>query len=486
VRRIPLQVLGLILFVTAAKVALTLVTEPAGVEAYLWLSAKRPALGYYDFPGMQAWVGGLSTAILGDTALGLRAGMIGCGALTIWLAFLAARRLYDEKVGRLAAMSVALAPVFFTGSLEAKPDAPLLLFWIATVWAIAHALAGDSPRWWYLGGLFLGLAMESKYHSVFLGFGVPAFLAFSPDHRSWLKRKEPWLAVGVALIAFSPTILWNAQHHWQSFLYQSVGRAEEGAFQADQIYKFPVRQLRLVTPVLCLWAWAAGGLTFARWKQADWRDRYLAAIGLPIIVFFLFMIFTTPVKGYWPGPGYLTLLILSSTIALRGGVWGQRLHFASYGVLAALYLLAPIVLVIGIPEAQRRSWARLAEMVSQPPADFIMSDEYHVAAQLAFHRRSLDVWDLTPAGRSVKSFPNWWSPEKYRGKNAIVVYQTNPPDPGDLELVRRSFEQVDPPLGVTVRRSRLLAKDKEKYFIQYARSYKGGVTVERKVVPDDD
>src|SRR5262245_35856848 len=192
--------------------------------------------------------------------------MIVCGALTIWLAFLTGRRLYDEKVGRLAAGAVALVPMFFTGGLEAKPDAPLLMFWIATVWAIAHALAGDSPRWWYLGGLFLGLAVESKYHSVFLGFGIPAFLAFSPDHRHWLRRKEPWLAVAIALVAFSPTLIWNAQHHWQSFLYQSVQRTAEGSFKADQLYKFPVRQLKLVTPILCLWAWGSGVAAFLRWK----------------------------------------------------------------------------------------------------------------------------------------------------------------------------------------------------------------------------
>ncbi len=485
-RRIPLQVLGLILFVTAARVALTLLTELTGVETYLWLSAKRPALGYYDFPGMQAWVGWLSVSVLGDTPLGVRGGMIACGALMIWLAFLTGRRLYDEQVGRMAAAAAALVPMFFTGTLEAKPDAPLLLFWTATVWAIGHALAGDSPRWWYLGGFFLGLAMESKYHSVFLGLGIPAFLAFSPDHRAWLKRKEPWLAVVVALIAFSPTILWNAQHEWQSFLYQSVQRAEEGSFQADQIYKFPIRQLRLVTPVLCLWAWFWGGATFARWKRADWRDRYLAAVGLPIIVFFGLMIFTTPVKGYWPGPGYVSLLVLSSAAVLRGGVWGKRLHAATFAVLAAVWLVAPIVVVAKVPAEKRRSWARLAEEVYRQPSDFVVCDEYHVAAQLAFHRRSLDVWEFTPVGRGAKSFPNWWSPEKYVGKNATVVYQSNPPNPSDLRQVARSFERVDPLVEVTIPRDRFLTKDREKYYLQRAWSYKSGVTIERKGIPDDD
>ncbi len=475
-RRIPIQVLGLILFVTAARIASTLVTELTGVEAYLWLSAKHPALGYFDFPGMQAWVGGLSIAILGDTALGVRAGMIACGALTIWLAFLTGRRLYDEKVGRLAAGAVALVPMFFTGGLEAKPDAPLLMFWMATVWAIGHALAGDSPRWWYLGGLFLGLAMESKYHSVFLGLGIPAFLAFSPDHRSWLKRKEPWLAVVVALVAFAPTLIWNAQHHWESILYQSVTRTEEGAFRVSQLYKFPVRQLKLITPVLCVWAWGCGAAAFFRWKRADWRDRFLAAVGLPILVFFLLMIFATQIKGYWPGPGYLSLLVLSSAVVLRGAVWPLRLHVASLAVMAVVQVAIPVVVVASVPREERRSWERFAREVAREPADFLVCDEYHLAAQLAFHRRSLDVWDLSPVNKGVKSFRNWWSSGRYAGKNATIVIQTENPSPAELDHLRSFFERVDPAVEVTVRRPRSeLLKDnenKEKYLVLRAWNYR--------------
>src|SRR5439155_1189622 len=165
---------------------------------------------------------------------------------------------------------------------QPMPDGPCLLFWSATVWALAHALSGDSPRWWIAAGFFLGLAMDSKYHAVFLGFGVFGFLLLSPDHRGWLKRKEPWLAVGAALLAFSPTWIWNARNGWQSFAYQGVSRFKESGFQPSQFWKFPASQLELLTPVLCLWAWGAGILTVVRWRVADWRDRFLAALGMPL------------------------------------------------------------------------------------------------------------------------------------------------------------------------------------------------------------
>ena len=60
------QVLGVIVFVTALRAILTLQLELTSVESYLWVCAQRPALGYYDYPGMIAWMGWLSTTLFGS------------------------------------------------------------------------------------------------------------------------------------------------------------------------------------------------------------------------------------------------------------------------------------------------------------------------------------------------------------------------------------------------------------------------------------
>src|SRR5262245_4954407 len=128
-RRASTQVLCLILAASVIRVILTLQRDLHGVEAYLWLWTKRPALGYFDHPGMQAWIATASTFLLGDTPLGVRGLFIVTASLSTWLTFLAGRRLFDERTGVLAAFLVALAPMLFTGAIEGKPDAPLLFFW---------------------------------------------------------------------------------------------------------------------------------------------------------------------------------------------------------------------------------------------------------------------------------------------------------------------------------------------------------------------
>ena len=480
-KRIPLQVAGVILFVTLIRAILSLQMDLFSVESYLWVCSQRPALGYFDYPGMIAWWGCLSTALFGHSPLGVRAVMIAGGAAMIGFVFLAARRLYDERVGRLAAFAAALVPIFFAFAAEATPDAPCILFWSATVWALAHALSGDSPRWWYAAGLFLGLAMDSKYHAVFLGFGVFGFLLLSPDQRGWLKRKEPWLAVLVALVAFSPTLLWNARNGWQSFAYQGMSRFRESGFEPSQLYKFPRSQLLLLTPVLCLWAWGAGGATLLRWRRADWRDRFLAALGMPMLIFFYLVIFSRPVRGHWPVHGYLTALILSSALVLRGGAWGQRLHAGSLVVLAAAYLAAPL-LGIAIPEPQRRGWTSLAREVGRRKADFVVCNEYHLASQMGYLLRTGEAWELTPAGRPSKNFPNWWRRDEHLGKNAVIVYDSRHfrQEADRVQSITESFERVDPPEEVVIPRVRFIGRgDDEKYMIWSAWNYRGP----KKTVP---
>jgi 4-amino-4-deoxy-L-arabinose transferase-like glycosyltransferase len=466
------QVLALIAAVTGVRAILSVQLELTSVESYSWMWARHPALGYYDHPGMSAWLGGLSMAVFGSGVLGFRVLTLACSGGMIWLTFLAARRLFDNSVARLAAALAALVPLFFLYSAAVVPDAPCLLFWSATVWALAHALSGDSPRWWGAAGLFLGLAMDSKYHAAFLGLGVLGFLLGSPEHRPWLRRKEPWIGTALAALAFSPTVLWNALNGWQSFAYQGVSRFGEGAFHPSQLWRFASSQLLLLTPVVAVAAWAFGVAALAKWSRIDWRERFLAALGTPVLIFFAAMVFVRPVRGHWPGPGYLTLLILSAAVIHRGGLWIRRLTWGSLAVLAAGVVLLPAALAF-TPKDQRTGWAFLGDEVRLRKLDFVVCDDYHVASQVGYALRTTDSWDLTPVGRPGKSFPNWWDEKSHLGKNAVLVYDARH-FPGEMDRIRDCFARVDAPELVVVPRLRLGSfGEDERYWVLNAWGYKG-------------
>jgi len=180
----------------------------------------------------------------------------------------------------------------------------------------------------------------------------------------------------------------------------------------------------------------------------------------------------------------MSALILCAATVVRGGAWGRRLHWATLAVLGAIFLAAPIY-VATVPVEKRRSWSRLGAEVARRPADFVACNDYHLASELAFVNRSLDVWDFSPLGKSVKSFANWWVPGSYLGKNATLVY-SGKLSPADEARVAAAFERVDPPEEIRILRAPLWGpKDPERYVIQRAWNYKGVKAVERVKIDDE-
>jgi dolichol-phosphate mannosyltransferase len=470
-KRPSVQVATMIVATALVKALLSLETELTSAECYLWMCAKHPALGYFDYPALVAWMIGLSTALFGESVLAVRLLTIVAGGLMTGFVFLAARTLYDERVARLAAFLVGLAPLTFLWGAEALCDSPMLLFWAATLWALARVFSGGRPAWWYAAGVFLGLSMLGKYHGVFLGVGALVFLLFSPDHRAWLRRKEPYLAALLALAVFSPTILWNAMNGWESFRYQGASRFGEHRFNLRKLW-WPVSQVALLTPFLCLWAWGSGFRAMGRWKSIAWQDRFLAAMGMPVLLFFLGVMFLGSARGHWAVPGYLSTVILVAAVVLRGGIWGRRLIGATVATLGAFWIAAPLVLAFW-PREQLGGWTQLAEEVRKLRPEFVVAREYHHASQMGYLIRDVPSVEFTAVGEPSKNFPHWWRGAEFAGKDAVVIFDARHGFAG-RERVEKHFERLEEPVRISVARPHAgpFGDPFEEFFLVKARGYR--------------
>ncbi|HEU4338912.1 MAG TPA: glycosyltransferase family 39 protein [Planctomycetota bacterium] len=471
------RVLAVIGLLFALKVFLGARTELDSTEAYHWLYAQHPALGYYDHPGMIGWLIWLSTALFGDSPLGVRMFTFISSAVATWLVFLTGRRLYDERAGGLAAMLFAVTFGTLKFGSMATPDAPLLLFWVAALWAMSHAIMGCRTSWWVTAGVFTGLALLSKYTAIFLPAGVFLFLLFSREHRFWLRRKEPYLAVFIALIVFSPTILWNAQHDWQSFDYQGVGRLQDQRPDvAANALGFARRQAEVMTPFVALWAWGAALLTIMKWPRVPWPSRFLTAAGLPMLIAFSVVALGRSARGHWILPGAVALYLLVAVVVVRGGRLGKWLiggtvAVCMLGALAAAggYLLSE--------QGEKHGWRALAKSVDELRPDFVIAQDYHVAAHMAYHLRPRTSVDFTAVGWGGKSFQNWWRGSEFAGRDAVIVYEAKA-YPAGLEQVRKYFASVDEPVDVKV--GRFLSSEPEPFKLVRARSYRLPDNAERR------
>jgi hypothetical protein len=192
-------------------------------EAYYWTWSKENVLCFLDHPPMIAWFIRFGTAIFGDTNIGVRfAGILAMLVTQLLLADIVRRVTHDARAVVLAVLMPEAA--LYYGLLMAKvaPDVALIPFATAMLWALIRLHESGDARWWLAAGLFAGLALLSKFTAVML---LPAVVAFAlvPDwRRRWLLGPYPWLALLIAVVLFSPVLIWNAEHDWASFRFQLV------------------------------------------------------------------------------------------------------------------------------------------------------------------------------------------------------------------------------------------------------------------------
>ena len=204
----------LLRFVSAATINLS------PQEAYYWNYSIHPDLSYLDHPPMVAWVIRAGTLLLGKSEIGVRIGGLWLVVVSTWLINALGRLWFSRRAGLWAALLFQVIPVYFIYGVIITPDAPLICFWLLTIYLVSIAVLKDRPSAWYCAGAALGFAMLSKYTALFLVPSALLFLIADRAHRKWLLRKEPYLAFFLSLVIFSPVILWNYQHQWASFAFQ--------------------------------------------------------------------------------------------------------------------------------------------------------------------------------------------------------------------------------------------------------------------------
>ncbi len=208
---------------TALRIAYASLIDLRTDEAYYWTWSKENVLCFLDHPPMLSWFIRLGTTIFGDTLFGVRfAGILGMLVTQCLLADIARRVTRDVRVVVLALLLPEAAVYYGLLTAKVAPDVAVIPFSVAMMWSLVRLAESGNPRWWLAAGLFGGLSLLSKFTVVMF---VPAVIAFMlvPDWRMrWLKSPYPYAAALIALIVFSPVLIWNAQHDWASFRFQLV------------------------------------------------------------------------------------------------------------------------------------------------------------------------------------------------------------------------------------------------------------------------
>jgi 4-amino-4-deoxy-L-arabinose transferase-like glycosyltransferase len=446
----------------AARALLLPAFELVPQEAYYAFYAREPSLSYFDHPPLLAWALAAAFRLFGQRALAVRAVPF-LLTLGTQLAFLPlARRFVGGGVGR-AALLFCTTGVVTLLSLVALPDPPLVLTWTLALLALASALF-EGKRWaWPLAGVFLGLAFDAKYTGAALWAGLFLFLVASPVHRRLLRTPGPWVALGVAQLVALPVYVWNAQHGWASFLFQSSGRAQTASgLGLRNVLALASTQAVLLLPPLAiaLVLVAARGVRALSRRALEPEELFLAVFCLPVLLAGVLLSAVLVVKANWLLPAYVTGVLW---VARRTGPRLLRWNLWCSAALHALFLLEllfyPVVLRT---DDTWLGWRALAAEVGARvrPGEFVFSaDDYKTTAELLFYSH-LEVYGRNVLGERALQFDYaGLDPRLLLGRDALFI-DSAPGDPTGEEApgnppprLVQAFREVwpEPPVRVSFR-----------------------------------
>lgn len=431
-------------------------------ESYTVVTSRTLALSYFDHPPMAWWLAHGSAAHFGSEApLAVRAPFLLLSTASTALMYLLTARLFGRWAGVWAALTMACAPVLgLTSATWVLPDGPLIAFLLAGTLVIAHVLFDPRahPAAWLLAGAFGGLALLSKYHGVFLFAGTFLFLLLSPRHRRWLGRIWPYGGAAVALVVFSPVIVWNVRNGFASLAFQGE-RASAAGFHPMMAVMVVAGIALFLTP----WIWlglVSAAVRALRAKPVNPRALLLLCLaGGPVLVFPAVAAWSGAKPFFhWAAPGYLMLFPLLGRATARrwaGNPWIRGWTAGSAGFTAAgVAVIAMVSLVPSLGTAfsptrgdilrELATWTDLDTAVRRHglapgPYAFVTVPIWHMGGKVGYALGP--AWPVACMGNDCRGFLMSDVQRGRAGADSVLVLDAA--SPGQMDDIRRRFQSVE-------------------------------------------
>ena len=187
---------------------------------YYWEWSRHLDFGYYDGSPLIAYFIKASTLLFGDTLFALSLVGVVSSAITSLIIYKTANLFLSKEASGIALLLWLFSPLVTLDLInQTTYDTPLTIFWALTLYFAAKYIISNQMKYLYFLGVSIGLMMLSKYSGAVLVLALVVFL-LTTKYRYLFKSVHLYLAMLLAFALFSPVIIWNQQHDWQSFLYQ--------------------------------------------------------------------------------------------------------------------------------------------------------------------------------------------------------------------------------------------------------------------------
>lgn len=278
-------------------------------EAYYWTWGQHLSLSYYDHPPMIAYMMRL-TSILGYSEVFVRLSAIITTSVTIITMYKLAQKMFDDKTANVTVILAIACPLIEAMFFVVTIDDPLLMFWALTLYAFYTGVFEHKTKYIYFAGIFAGLGLLSKYTMVLIFPGLFIFLITSKEYRHFLYKKDLYLSFLLAIMVFSPVIIWNYQHQWASFVFQfHHGIGSESVINSQTFGDYWGGAALAAGPIIFI----AMLYYFVRYIRANLctpAKSFLFWSYIFGILFFAYVSLTKHTEANWTAPLYISAIIL--------------------------------------------------------------------------------------------------------------------------------------------------------------------------------
>ncbi len=429
-------------------------------ELYYIACANNISYGYVDHPPFSIWVLHIWKSIFGDGLFSIRLAASLVSAATIAsVSHLTIKLGGTVKQAYIASAIFGLSPVTLGFSGIYTMNIFDLLFWSLCFNFFLNLLLTGNRNYWYVTGVLLGIGAMNKTSMIWLGIGLAVGVLLTKE-REQLRNKEPWIAFALALLIFSPYIIWNSFHDFSHLEFMM--NASGNKYSSQNPITFLSGLVLLMNP-LAVPVWL-GGFIFLL------KEKTRRIIGIAVLTVLMVLLINFHSKSE-----YFTSAM---TVIIPAGVvfWSRiftNKRYIPFVYTAIIFLMGIVLLPVSrdilpvkqfmkyqkligleppsteghemgaLPQhfADRFGWEKMAEQISKIYSSLPDYEKYNTyfygrnygeAAAIDYYKRT---YSLPPAISQHNSYYLWsW---KYLNQDMTIIIIGV--DPKDLQ---KDFEEI--------------------------------------------
>lgn len=411
-------------------------------EAYLWVCSKHPSLCYYDTPPFAPFMIMVFTKIFGDNEFGTRFFAVILGMLTCFIIYLFTKKVSkNDKYTFFSVLLFLLIPGFSVSSVLCGVEAPLIFFYILTVYFLYVAILKKKEKFWYFAGISAGIGFLSKYLILFIFPGISLYILFK--EKKILKTKYPYLSFFIFLLFISPVIIWNAKNQWANFILNFFSRQDKNFHifpSIKDLFKYFISQAGVISPfVLIVFCYVL--------INGFKKENFIFLIFFPSVIigfFILYSLFVETPAPHWSGIAYLPLIVITPSIIFTSKT--KIIKFFYFSIIFSFFItfflhIVPfskdIILKLNIRESTKRNfesfllnWPKklslkvyeIKNKLSKNRDYFILARGFSLASYIEFYYpENENIYMIFQKGKAGHSYYFWQDINKNIGKNAIFI-----------------------------------------------------------------